>query len=137
EGQPVGVVPVQVTEEDGTAKWPAVQQRAQPLQAGAGIEHEPGGLPVLSQRYAGGISAVSHELRTGRWCGPPDSADEQSHRASLRFFPTMAFGKFRQGLSVAMTLAPSSQFARLRRKPSIRLITLDSMEERGRSDAER
>jgi len=48
----------------------------------------------------------------------------------------MAFGKFRQGLFVAMTLAPASRFARLRRKPSIGLISLDSRKERGRSDAE-
>src|SRR5438477_3455332 len=94
----MGVIPVQVTEEDRAAKRPAVQQWAQPLQAGAGIEDKPGGLPVLRQRYAGGISAVANELRTGRRCGTPDPADEQSHRASLRFFPTTAFGKFRQGL---------------------------------------
>src|SRR5207237_1773303 len=34
-------------------------------------------------------------------------------RWSCRFLPTMAFGKFRQGLFVAMTLAPASRFARL------------------------
>src|SRR5438445_11944081 len=38
--------------------------------------------------------------------------------------------------TVAMTLAPASRFARLRRKPTIDLILLDSRKERGRSDAE-
>src|SRR5256885_7763247 len=38
--------------------------------------------------------------------------------------------------TVAMTLAPASRFARLRRKPTIDLILLDSRKVRGRSDAE-
>ena len=61
EGQAMRVIPVQVAEQDRSAKWAAVHQPAQPLKTGAGVEHQRWRSTVARQRHAGGISPVPHE----------------------------------------------------------------------------
>src|SRR6202022_1678004 len=93
EREPMGVVPVQVTEQDGASERPAVQQRGQPLQTGAGVEHQGRRLPVVGDPNAGSIAAVSHEVWSWRRRRASDTADEQAHRRGGYGFGSIAQGR--------------------------------------------
>src|SRR5207302_2592198 len=100
----MGMVPVQVTQQDGASKRPAVQQGGQTLQAGSGVEHEAGGLPVVGQRNAGGIASIPHELRPRRRRRTSHTADEQSHRRGV--YGLRAFRSRRSAPPIASVLPP-------------------------------
>ena len=51
ERQSVGVVPVQVTEQDRSSKWTARQLRRETHQAGTGVEDQPGDFAFPPDRH--------------------------------------------------------------------------------------
>src|ERR1700682_4842257 len=83
EWDPVGVVPMQVTEEDRASKRPPVQQGGQALQAGAGVEHQRWALPVMGERNTGSVAFISHELRPRRRRRTSHTAYEQADRRGV------------------------------------------------------
>src|SRR5205809_945063 len=86
EGQAMRVVPMQVAEQNGSPKWPALHQRAQPLQAGARIEHQRGRCIVAGQRHAGGIAPVSTSP-TALHPAPTDSTPPSKRNSTAPAWP--------------------------------------------------
>src|SRR5713101_362148 len=83
EREPMGVVPVQVTEQDRASKRPAVQKGGQSLQTGDGVEYQGGRLPIVADPNAGSIAAVSHEVGSWRLLLTSYTAEEQAHRRGV------------------------------------------------------
>ncbi len=83
EGQPLGVIPVQVAEEHRTGEGPAVEQGRHATQAGPRVEEQGGRRPVVGQRHTRRVAAVAYEVGTGRRRGTPHAAHHDTHGATL------------------------------------------------------
>ena len=95
EGQPVGVVPVQV----GQQQRPPERLAAQPFGEAAGpgprVQHEGGPLAVGRDGHARGVAAVADELRPGGRGRPPHPQEVELHQALL-VLPPVALGHLGQ-----------------------------------------
>ena len=80
ERQTLGVIPVQVAEQDRAAKRIAAHQRRHGAQACAGVEHEPRrGFVVVGQGDARRVATDAGELGTDRGCRTAHPAEVDTH----------------------------------------------------------
>ena len=70
EGQALGVVPVEVPEEDRAREGPAAEERGDPADARARVEHQAGRIAVVGQGHARGVAPVAHVLGPRRGVEP-------------------------------------------------------------------
>ena len=80
EGQALGVVPVQVGQEQRAPEGTAVEAVGQPLQPGAGVEHQRRGVrPRARERDTGRVAPDAHEVGARGRRRPTDTAEEDVH----------------------------------------------------------
>jgi hypothetical protein len=101
ERQPVHMVPVQVSEQDGAPEGSGAEHAVEVAQACAGVQHERGRIVAVGgDGYAGGVPAVADKRGAGRRRGTPGAENVQPH-APTSVPPSTVRGTWGAGVVIA------------------------------------